>query len=133
MNTQDKSIEELENEYWEDSSFDSYVVQTSQRARKKPLSALSKEEIRLLIGQKIGLRYLIPMALSVIAENPLAEITYFEGDLLLQLLRLSEEDWEQNRADLECFRAIIGENLPLIQSSTEIPIKLLQKYKINLF
>lgn len=92
MNTQDKSIEELENEYWEDSSFDSYVVQTSQRARKKPLSALSKEEIRM-----------------------------------------SEEDWEQNRADLECFRAIIGENLPLIRTSPEIPIKLLQKYKINLF
>lgn len=43
------------------------------------------------------------------------------------------EDWEHNRADLEYFRAIIGENLPLIQSSTEIPIKLLQKYKINLF
>ena len=74
MNIQDKSIEELENDFREDSDFGSYVVQTSQRARKKPLSQLSKEEVRLLIGQKIGLRYLIPVALSILRELSLIHI-----------------------------------------------------------
>ena len=131
MNIQDKSIEELENAYWEDSDFGSYVVQTSQRARKKPLSQLSKEEVRLLIGQKIGLRWLIPAALSIISGDPLAEITYFEGDLLLQLLRLSDEDWEHNREDLERFRTIIRDNLFLIRSCLEIPAELPEKYVLG--
>lgn len=121
MNIQDKSIEELENDYWEDSDFGSYAVQTSQRARKKPLSQLSKEEIRLLIGQKIGLRHLIPVALSILRDDPLVEVRYFEGDLLLQLLRLSEEDWKHNGEDLESFRSLISENLSLIRSCSEIP------------
>lgn len=121
MNIQGKSIEELENDYWEDSDFGSYVVQISQRARKKPLSQLSKEEIRLLIGQKIGLRYLIPIALSILREDPLVEVSYFEGDLLLQLLHLSEEDWKHNEGDLESFQSLISENLSLIRSCSEIP------------
>lgn len=132
MNIQDKSIEELENDYWEDSDFGSYVVQTSQRARKKPLSQLSKEEIRLLIGQKIGLRHLIPVALSILRDDPLVEVRYFEGDLLLQLLRLSEEDWKHNGEDLESFRSLISENLSLIQSCSEIPNDCLRD-KINRF
>lgn len=132
MNIQDKSIEELENDFWEDSNFGSYVVQTSQRARKKPLSQLSKEEVRLLIGQKIGLRYLIPVALSILREDPLVETRYFEGDLLLQLLRLSEEDWKHSGEDLESFRTLIRENLSLIRSCPEIPNDCL-KDKINRF
>lgn len=133
MDIQDKSIEELEDYHWEDSDFDSYVVQTCQRARKKPLSQLSGEEVRLLLGQKIGLRWLIPVALSIVDDDPLVQITYFEGDLLLQLFRLSDEDWEHNREDLECFRAIIRENLSLIRSCREIPDELLAKYKITRF
>lgn len=98
MDIQDKSIEELEDYHWEDSDFDSYVVQTCQRARKKPLSQLSGEEVRLL-----------------------------------QLFRLSDEDWEHNREDLERFRAIIRENLSLIRSCREITDELLAKYKITRF
>lgn len=47
MNINEKSIEELENDYWEDSDFSSYLVQTTQNARKNPVSQLSDEEIRL--------------------------------------------------------------------------------------
>ncbi|MCH5348309.1 MAG: hypothetical protein J1E40_03225, partial [Oscillospiraceae bacterium] len=50
-----KSLEELENCCWDDIDFDSYVVRTAQAARKKSLSQLTNEEIRLLINQKIGL------------------------------------------------------------------------------
>lgn len=128
MNINDKSIEELENDYWEDSDFNSYIVQTTQNARKKPVSQLSYEEIRLLLGQKIGLKYVIPIALSLISKDPLAEVTFFKGDLLLQLLRLSYNDWEHNEEDLKCFQKIINDNLTLIQSCDEISIDLIARY-----
>lgn len=114
-----KSIEELENDYWEDSDFDSYVVQTCQKARKKPISQLSDEEIRLLIGQKIGLKYLIPIALSIVKENLFVEITFFEGDLLVQLLRLSYSDWKENKEELESFKIIVNENLEEMKARRE--------------
>lgn len=114
-----KSIEELENDYWEDSDFDSYVVQTCQKARKKPISKLSDEEIRLLIGQKIGLKYLIPIALSIVKENLFVEITFFEGDLLVQLLRLLYSDWKENKEELESFKIIVNENLEEMKARRE--------------
>lgn len=128
MNINDKSIEELENDYWEDSDFNSYIVQTTQNARKKPVSQLSDEEIRLLIGQKIGLKYLIPIALSLISKDPLVEVTFYKGDLLSQLLKLSYNDWEQNEEDLKYFQKIINDNLTLIQSCDEISIDLIARY-----
>ena len=128
MNINDKSIEELENDYWEDSDFNSYVVQTTQNARKKPVSQLSDEEIRLLIGQKIGLKYLIPIALLLISKDPLVEVTFYKGDLLSQLLSLSYHDWEHNEEDLKYFQKIINDNLTLIQSCEEISNDLIAKY-----
>ena len=128
MNINDKTIEELENDYWEDSDFNSYVVETTQNARKKPVSQLSDEEIRLLIGQKIGLKYLIPIALSLISKDPLVEVTFYKGDLLSQLLRLSYNDWEHNEEDLKYFQNIISDNLTLIQSCDEISNDLIAKY-----
>lgn len=60
-----KSLEELENSFWEHNDFDSYVVQTVQAARKKPLRELSNEEIRVLTGQRVGLKYILPMAVAI--------------------------------------------------------------------
>ena len=128
MNINDKSIEELENDYWEDSDFNSYIVLTTQNARKKPVSQLSDEEIRLLIGQKIGLKYLIPIALSLISKDPLVEVTFYKGDLLSQLLKLSYNDWEHNEEDLKFFQKIVNDNLTLIQSCDEISNDLIAKY-----
>lgn len=88
---------------------------------------MSDEEIRLLIGQKIGLQYLIPVALSIIRKNPLVEITFFEGDLLLQLLELSDSDWEHNKEDFKLFQTIIRNNLSLIESCDDISYDLIEK------
>lgn len=105
-----KSIEELENSYWEDSDFDSYVVRTVQTARKKPLSELTDEEIRVLVSQKVGLKYVLPMAVAILKRNPLTEASLYEGDLLECMLRLSSSDWSNNPEDYREFREIIKTN-----------------------
>lgn len=40
-----------------------------------------------MIGQSIGLKYLVPKALEHLQENPLAAGDFFEGDLLFALLK----------------------------------------------
>lgn len=105
-----KSIEELENSYWEDSDFDSYVVRTVQVARKKPLSELTDEEIRVLVSQKVGLKYVLPIAVEILKRNPLTEASLYEGDLLECVLRLSPSDWSNNPEDYREFWEIIKAN-----------------------
>ena len=69
-----KAIEELENDYWGEPTFGSYVIKTCHKARQKPIKALSNEEIRCLIGQKIGLKYLLPAAVDILKNEPLIDI-----------------------------------------------------------
>lgn len=123
-----RSIEELENDFWGEPEFGSYVVRTCHQARKKPIRLLSAEEIRCLTGQKIGLRYLLPVAVDLLQHDPLMDVTYFEGDLLLTLLRLDAADWEQNPDARERFRTILQSNRPQIAACSDIPEKLLEQY-----
>lgn len=47
-----------------------------------------------MIGQGIGLRWLIPLALDVLEVEPLAEGDFFRGDLLSNVLRAPKTSWE---------------------------------------
>jgi hypothetical protein len=89
-----KSIEQLEGNIWPQDSFGSHVVQESQRLRKLPVAQLVTEDLRLLIGQKIGLPYVVPVALEMLADNPLASGNFYAGDLLVAILGLPSEFWD---------------------------------------
>ena len=123
-----KSIEELENDYWGDPTFNSYVITTCHKARQKPLKLLSNEEIRCLIGQKIGLKFLLPIAIDILKNTPFIDVTYFEGDLLLTVLRLDIEDWNQNPNELNHFMVILQSNRLQIEMCSEISNELIEKY-----
>ena len=116
----DRSIEELENDFWGEPEFGSYAVTACHRARKKPLWELSAEEIRLPVGQRIGLKYILPLAAELIQSETLLEVTFFEGDLLCQLLRLEEVHRRDNEAEFERFKKIGGENYEVIMGCGEV-------------
>lgn len=128
MTDLNKSLEVLEQDVWDEPTFGSYVVKTCHAARKKPLGALSDEEIRCLIAQKVGLRYLLPIAVARVEREPLAEVTYFPGDLLLVLLRLEIGDWAQNFAELRRFSALIRDKRGEIDACGDIPGGLAERY-----
>ena len=123
-----KSIEELENDYWGDPALDSYVITTCHKARQKPIRSLSNEEIRCLIGQKTGIKYLLPIAVGIVKKEPFIDITLFEGDLLLNLVRLDISDWEYNPNELQIFITIIFDNRSQIEISEDIPSELIETY-----
>jgi hypothetical protein len=88
-----KTLEQLEGEVWPRDEFQSYVVQESQRLRKVPLCEMNVENLRLLIGQKIGLPFLVPIALEHLYTHPFIEGNFYPGDLLSNLLRVPNEFW----------------------------------------
>ena len=107
MDVREKSLNEIYG--WEPMKpeLDTYVLRTAARAMRLPLEALSPEEIRLLIGQKVGLRYLLPLAIEILRKNPLKQASMFPGDLLAVCKRLEPDDWNANPAELRAFQNIL--------------------------
>lgn len=77
----------------------SHLIKTCNALRKKQLKDFSIEELRVMIGQDIGLEYLIPMAIVVLEKDILAEGDLYEGDLLTSVL-ISEKSFWKKSTDL---------------------------------
>jgi CDI immunity proteins len=67
-----KSLQELENKDWDEPHFDSFLVQECHRLCHVPLKDFTTEDLRIMIGQNIGLDYLIHLAIEKLKQNPLA-------------------------------------------------------------
>jgi len=83
-----KSLEELEGDAWAEPTYDSQLVTAAHGLRQKPLRDLTVEDLRLMLGQRMGLSFLLPLALDQLEGNPLAEGDFYPGDLLGVCLRL---------------------------------------------
>lgn len=93
-----KSLESLEKDYWDDVPKDeSLLVSTCHGLRKQPLNTFSTEDLRLMIGQNIGLKFLIPLAIEFLEKNILAEGDLFRGDLLKSVLTSAESYWRSEK------------------------------------
>jgi hypothetical protein len=90
-----QSIEQLENDYWQETGFPTGLVERCFRYRKIPVSELTPEQLRTLIGQQIGLKYLVPLALKVLEQNLLTEADLYEGDLLASVLDVDASFWKE--------------------------------------
>jgi hypothetical protein len=88
-----KSLQELDGEDWSEPNFDSHLVVSCHRLRRLPVRDLSAGDLRMLIGQQIGLRYLVPVALGHLQNDPLTEGDYYPGDLLTTVLRADSCFW----------------------------------------
>ena len=92
----DRTLTELERDDWGDAEVDSDLASTIHRLRYKPIGTFTVEDLRITIGQAVGLSYLVPLAISHLERDPLAEGDYYAGDLLAAVLRLPESFWAAN-------------------------------------
>lgn len=76
------TIEKLEGVVWSEPTYDSQLVVRCHELRKIPLNEFSTGDLRIMIGQQIGLPYLIPLAIEELSKNLLVEGDFYEGDLL---------------------------------------------------
>lgn len=115
-----KSIEQLENDYWNTpAAFPSGLVEKVFLLRKKKISELDSDDIRVLISQNIGLKYLVPEAIGKLEKNLFEEALYYPGDLLLTLLGINDDYWQQNIIQRESFAALIKKSKTDIEKGFE--------------
>lgn len=112
-----KSIEELEKDVWKKpSEFPTDLVEKCYRLRKISIAELTNEQIRLLISQKIGIKYLIGIVLEILERNILTECDFYKGDLLVAVSGLPTEFWNENQTEFLNFKNIVERNSELIKN-----------------
>jgi hypothetical protein len=84
------TLDQLEGVVWGEPTFESSLVTTCHRLRTKPIDEFSVEDLRIMIGQQIGLPHLVPLAVAALEREPLAEGNYYPGDLLANLIDARE-------------------------------------------
>jgi hypothetical protein len=72
---------------------DSYLNGRIAARVRVPLRELTVEDLRLLIGQGIGLLHLVPLALEHLREHPFAAGDMYRGDLLKTVAQIEESFW----------------------------------------
>ncbi|MFF2126737.1 contact-dependent growth inhibition system immunity protein [Streptomyces olivochromogenes] len=104
-----RSLEELERDRWQAPPADATrLVATVHALRSRPIGTLTVEDLRLLIGQDVGLPVLLPLAVEVLRDNPLAEGDMYEGDLLSAVLTRSPAVWSAQPELAKQLNFIVG-------------------------
>lgn len=88
------TIESIEQDYWGDKPpYDSHLVTTVYKLRKKNIEEFTPEDFRIVIGQNFSLPILIPKAIDVLENDILAEGDFYPGDLLNNVLTITPKFW----------------------------------------
>ena len=116
-----KTLEALEKSYWGEPTYDSHLVTTCHALRTKQLKDFTTEDLCIMIGQDIGLKYLIPLALEVLQENILAAGDCYEGDLLNAVLTSEKEYWQNEPDNWKQMTELYQANVSLLKTFGIIP------------
>ena len=107
-NWKQKSLEALENKSWGDSSDkDTNLVKRCTALSKLPLDTFTAGDLRVMIGQKFSLFYLIPLAIEKLKEDLFVDGDFYEGDLLENVLKVDAKFWNENEAYWRAMNALI--------------------------
>lgn len=104
-----KTLEQLEGVSWPepDREGDTNLVIKCHNLRKRPIEAMTDEDLRVLIGQSIGLDHLVPAALRRLAANPFSSGELYPGVLLVAVLEASKDWWRGNPDTEAALREIV--------------------------
>ncbi len=104
------TLDELEGVAWGPPTLDSGLVTTCHRLRTKPLGAYDTEDLRIMIGQNIGLPWLLPVAIGRLEEDRWTSGDHYPGDLLAMTVR-AKFSWITQPDLRERLRAVIEQAL----------------------
>lgn len=105
----EQTLDELEGVEWGPPTYDSSVVTNVHRLRCVPLKQYRVEDLRLMIGQQVGVNYLVPRALDHLEAHPLASGDFYPGDVLAAVAHLPDAFWSTHRQLVpRAIRAIDG-------------------------
>lgn len=80
------TIEQLEGHVWPEPEWQASLVSTAHALRKKPISELTPNDLRVAFNENIGTVFLQSRVLEVLTKDPIAGDLY-EGDLIISVLQ----------------------------------------------
>jgi hypothetical protein len=83
-----KSLSQLLGALTKDRTDSSALATTCRNLYEKPLKDFTVDDFRVMIGQGIGLEFLIPSAVELLQENPFVQGDYYPGDLLSVVIQV---------------------------------------------
>jgi hypothetical protein len=110
-----RSLDDIEGTTWGPAPVDATaLVAKVHELRRKPVGELTPEDLRLLLGQQVGVDVLLSRALDVLKRDPLTEGDFYPGDLLAAVLRLPQSYWQEHSGLAEEVKAVLDsiEELP---------------------
>ncbi|MFG2167869.1 contact-dependent growth inhibition system immunity protein [Micromonospora chersina] len=106
------TIEQLERDVWPDPGPDAtFLVRRCTELRRKPLAEFTVEDLRIMLGQGLGVPVLLPLAVQVLLREPLTEGDHYPGGLLHNVLRLPESAWSNLRAERKRLASVLAKLL----------------------
>ena len=118
------SIEQLEKEIWkEENVYPSTLVEKCHKLRKKPISELSNEELRLSFSQEIGIMHTSPIVVMKLLENKFIECNFYPGDLLQATFRKLNKDWGESNFLKDEITFNVKHKFNEIENNSEVPEK----------
>jgi hypothetical protein len=121
-----KTLETLEKKIWPPLSQNegSHLIKTCNFLSKKPLKDFTTEDLRVMIGQDIGLKYLIPLAIDILKSNIIAEGDLYNGDLLKSVLTSDKNYWQEERKNWKTICRLFEQNKKTLEEcETTLEIK----------
>jgi hypothetical protein len=92
----DLSLQALEASDWgEPETDDTLMVKRIYSLRRKPLRSLSDDELRLAIGQEVGVPFILDLAFERLSNEPLLDGGCYPGDILSSLIRADQSIWAE--------------------------------------
>ncbi|MFA6085421.1 contact-dependent growth inhibition system immunity protein [Mucilaginibacter sp.] len=122
-----KSLQNLEKGQPIAPGYSSHLIKRCTELFNRPLNEYSIEDMRVMIGQQVGLNYLIPLALEQLKIDILSEGDYYSGDLLTVVLKVDKIFWSKNGALLTVLAGLIESNKDLLLQSN-VPLSLLEGF-----
>ncbi|GAB2772597.1 contact-dependent growth inhibition system immunity protein [Amycolatopsis magusensis] len=103
-----RTVEQAEGRHWGDPPADATpMVKTVYELRRKPIAAMDTEDLRMLLSQQEGVDVLVPVALTLLERDPLAEGDFYAGDLLTAVLRIPRYYWRQHSDQLRRVSSVL--------------------------
>lgn len=89
-----RTLDELDPPRWDPPAADATrLVRKVHELRRVPVGELGPADLRTLIPQQVALPYVLPLAVSLLLENPLLDAYFYEGDLLLAAVQAPASVW----------------------------------------
>jgi CDI immunity proteins len=124
-----KTLDELEGIESGEPTFHSALVIECTRLRKVPLAEFTAGNLRIMIGQKTSLEYLLPLALEKLSKNPFVMGNFYPGDLLVNVLSVPDEFWKQHQAMYWKLTEIMTDIETLKKTMEEVVIPEIQRLR----